>query len=295
MADKTISNAAVREVAIKTTHFDVVDGSTYYINHPNRVGSDGTVDGLYEYSPLVAVDASITRLGSATSVFQNNPDGSNTGATGWGTGWTSHNENSATIGRIMIDLGEVIDLVGFEWQGEGDTGYGPISGPNAITVRGGTAPLSPSYQSTTNVTNSTNLNMANLSWGANQGSPNGLAEYVDLAALNGGQPWSAQYIAFDCHTSHDTRNMTIRHILLHARTLAFGSSTINVSVGDAVQTFTIRDGNGNTDIGSNTLIDFGTDQLNLTDKSRGTKFDVVRTGGTFRVHGSDGSDTEVTV
>ena len=269
------------ETIDRANEFHVRDGDTYHLYQPTSDdGSSNTQDVLYSYIGSRVASASTTATGSAASVFQNNPNGASQAGSGWGTGWSSHDVNSATPARLLLDLGEEIKITGMEWQGEGDTGYGPSSGPNATRLRFGTQPLLSAYANTTNVTTTINKNWLDLDWGNNTSSPNGLAEFFDLRAANGGNAITARYFAVDCDTSHDTRNMTVRHILLHHETPA-GDSAIYVTIDDTVKTFTIKDGNGNFNVASNAFVELGTDNISL---ERTGEFRFYRVGNGFKVY-----------
>ena len=283
---------------VVTDDFEVRDGDCYYVEHPTRVGNTNanTIDQVYTYQPGMVADTS-THTGfnsgtanfgplAAAEVFQNNPDGSDTGRHGFGSGWYDASENSSVPGRVIIDFGEEVDIIGLEWQGEGNTGYtspngpAPISGPRGVTFRFSTTPFGIVPNVTTGDLLAFGYNCANLDWGANQSSPNGLAEYVDIRATNGGTPVRARYFAVDMDTSWDTRNMSVRHILFHHEFVT-DEAAINATIDGTVQKFCIRDGAGNFAEGSRTDVVLGTDTIQLV---RPGNYDFVRTDTGFRCY-----------
>lgn len=270
MANKTISNHGHETLRV-SADFAIRDKSTYFVDHPVRVVNAGINVLLHEYGQQTIASASSTGIGSPDNVFQNNPNGGDTSQNAlWGTGWNNHNVDSATPGRLLVDLGHEVALDLIEWQGEADTGYGAASGPNSTTLRFSRTPMPSGYNSAIGqeVTQA-------KSWSGAAGiigtTVNGLDELYDAKAANGNVSVLCRYIAIDCHTSHDTRNMSIRHILLHTAQPADGSAIVG-TVAPNVRSFTIVDGTGNQAGGSHTNVVVGADNVLLSTTGR---FDFV--------------------
>lgn len=290
MAIKNVSNHK-HEVKVKTADFRVRDKSVYYVNHPASDAGGGFTDQPHILSGGSGSASHDT--GNAWKVWEPSYTGDDQDSNkSWNTGWSSHDPNTATPGRLTRVLVPGVPISGIEWQGEGNTGYGPISGPRSITIRLGTTSFSNAYNDGVGDLLNHTVEMQNLDWGNNTSSPQGLAELIDIAALNGGQAITAGFIAIDCHTSWDTRNMGVRRIKLREHVPA-GDLSITATVGPEVDSFQIRDGNGNTNVGSHTLVDFGANQLMLDNESVGINFKAVRVDNTVKFFGSDGSETEV--
>ena len=278
---------------VEAAHFVVRDGDCYYVEQPLRMETGTMVDMVYEYLPTIdATTSSHTAGGSnagphyALEVFENNPVSHNDGPHGFTTGWHDSAENSAHEGRLVLDFGEEVAIVGMEWQGQGNTGYtspngpAPISGPRGTTLRFSNTPFSPQYGAGTGTEANFTHEWANLNWGDNQSTESGLAEYLDLRALNGGEPIRAQYFAVDLNTSWDTRNMMLRHIVFHHEN-DIGDSAIQASIDDTVQKFSIRDGNGNFAQSSRVEVVAGTDTIRLV---RSGNYDFVRVADKLRCY-----------
>lgn len=282
------------ETAVKTSSFMLQDGGHYYIEHPISKGVESHIDQLYTYLPSIVVNASHD-TSNAHHIFQNNPDGTDTSNSGfWTTGWSSHNENSAKAGRLIIDLGEEVTISGMEWQGLEWTGYTspngpkPISGPRSTTLRFSTVPFTSTVNGQAGNVANISKTWANLDVGANTSTSNGLAEFFDLRSANGGSPITCRYIAIDMNTSWDTRNMGMRHVLFHEQVPVVSNPIVAV-VTPEVASFTIQDSNGNTNEGSPTDIVFGKDTMRLGLASVGVSYHARRIGDDFYVVGTDGS------
>lgn len=274
---------------ILTSDFVARDGDRYYVEHAEKIG-DGQgamINQLHDYG-VTTQDTSGPHNGSganygqsaAAQVFSNNPNGSNTGGYGFATGWQSHDENSAVPGRLIIDLGRQVRISAIEWQGEGDTGYGPISGPRQTTLRFGDSPFNTTVSNTSGQHTAIAKEWQNLNWNANQSSLNGLAEYFDLKSANAGNAIICRYIAIDLETSWDTRNMSLRHVLFHEEVSA-GDASINIDINETVNSIYVIDGNGNFDVTSCTNVNLGSDVIKLQEPE---KYRFERDGTEFRVY-----------
>jgi hypothetical protein len=288
--------AMAPETAIKTTSFLAKDGGTYIIEQPTKAESGGTVETLYQYTGAISTGASIN-AGQALSIFKNNPDKTSNSPDGWGSNWNNHNENSATPCRVTLDFGETVQLVAMEWQGQGNTGYTtpngplPISGPRTMTARFGTTAFTTGVNSSSGNVANMAITTQNLNWGANQSSPNGLAERYDLKANNSGNPVVARYFALDMDTSWDTRNLMMKHILFTFAKPVSGLD-IDVTIDSTVNTFTLMDGNANVAAFSAVNVVLGADTIKFSNAFIGKRYEFFRSGTKFIAVGSDGSRTE---
>lgn len=277
------------EVAMKNSDFHIQDGSTYYIAHPNSIDGGNVIDVPHIITGGNGGASHDT--GNAYKVWTSTLNGSNAPNSFWGPPWNSHDENSATPARLIRNLIQPIQLSAIEWQGEGNTGYGPISGPRSITINIYSTPTTTGYNSGNGDILSQTVETQNLDWGANQSSPQGLAEVFDLTQYNGGNAITAQYLSIDCHTSWDTRNMVVRRIKLREH-LDGGDSSITATIDDTVNSFRFRDVNGNTNEGSFTRFNIGSDTVQFGLASVGKTFEAVRVDNKFIFFGSDGTETE---
>lgn len=289
-----ILDGTAPEARIVVASFNAKDKGHYYIEHPTSQESSGTVDQLHFYTAAMVAAGNYDSQ-FAKNVFTNNPDGTDSQDI-WGTPWTNHNENSSTPGRIIIDLGEVRDIIGLEWQGQHNTGYispngpSPISGSRQTTMRFATTPFTTGVDAEVGNVFNVDKEWANLDRPNNRGSVNGLAEYIDLRAANGGLPVTCRYMAIDQYTSWDTRNMGIRHILLHEQ-VAYSDAPITVTIPDDVDSFTFQDSNGKTNEGSMTELLFGTSKLKFGRATVDEIYHCRRLGSELIVTGSDGTIT----
>lgn len=277
----------------RSNEFHVRDGDTYYVNHPTS--DDGTSNTTITRLLYAGTSAGASHNSSfAMRAFTNDPDGTSTDDNDmWNGGWFGAAENSAPAARIHVSLGRTANLAAIEYQGHYNTGYtdgpygvndNPISGPRDVVLRFGTTKFSNAANSGVGDVANINHQWQNLDIGANTSSPNGLAEYLDLKAANGGNAITASHFAMDILNTWDSRNIAVRHILFHHE-VPTGDKTIYVTLDDSVKGFTIHDGNGNFNVGSNTLVELGIDSISL---ERPGEFRFYRVNNGFKVY--EGSD-----
>jgi hypothetical protein len=287
------------ETVTKQASFVALDGGTYIVEQQTKAETGDAVETLYQFRGDIVTGASVS-TGTARSIFKNNPDKTSTSPDGWGSPWSSHDENSAAACRVTLDFGETVQLIAMEWQGQGNTGYNapngplPISGPRTMTLRLSSSPFTPAVNSGTGNLMNASITTQNLNWGANQSSPNGLAERYDIKAANGGAPVAARYFALDLLTSWDTRNMLLKHILFtYAKPV--GDLDINVTITPTVNSFTILDGTANVAPFSAINVILGVDTVRFSKPFVGKSYNFIRNGSKFICAGSDGSRTEVNI
>lgn len=287
------------ETVTKQASFVAADGGTYIVEQQTKADTGGSVETLYQYRGDITTGASVS-TGTARSIFKNNPDKTSTSPDGWGSPWNSHDENSATPCRVTLDFGETVQLISMEWQGQGNTGYNtpngpsPISGPRTMTLRLSSSAFTPALNSNTGDLLNASITTQNIGWGANQASPNGLAERYDIRAANGGNPVSARYFALDLLTSWDTRNMLLKHVLFtYAKPV--GDLDINVNITSTVNSFTIMDGTANVAPFSAINVILGADTVRFSKPFVGLSYNFIRNGSKFICAGSDGSRVEVNI
>jgi hypothetical protein len=287
------------ETATKQSSFMALDGGTYIVEQQTRAETGDAVETLYQYRGDITTGASVS-TGTARSIFKNSPDKTSTSPDGWGSPWNSHDENSATPCRVTLDFGETVQLIAMEWQGQGHTGYNtpngplPISGPRTMTLRLSSSAFTPALNSNSGDLMNASITTQNLNWGANQSSPNGLAERYDIKAANGGTPVSARYVALDLLTSWDTRNMLMKHVLFtYAK--PSGGLDINVNITATVNSFTIMDGTANVAPFSAINVILGADTVRFSKPFVGKSYNFIRNGSKFICAGSDGSRVEVNI
>jgi hypothetical protein len=287
------------ETVTKQASFVAADGGTYIVEQQTKADTGDAVETLYQYRGDITTGASVS-TGTARSIFKNSPDKTSTSPDGWGAPWNSHDENSATPCRVTLDFGETVELIAMEWQGQGNTGYNtpngplPISGPRTMTLRLSSSAFTPALNSNTGDKLNAAITTQNLNWGANQSSPNGLAERYDIKAANGGTPVSARHVALDLLTSWDTRNMLMKHVLFtYAK--PSGGLDINVTITSTVNSFTILDGTANVAPFSAINVILGADTVRFSKPFVGLSYNFIRNGSKFICAGSDGSRMEVNI
>lgn len=291
------SRVEASQVLHKTTSFLARDGDTYIVEQPVKSDTGSNVDRLYQFRGDIVASSS-HQVDRAIKLFNNSRNTAATDdASSCGSPWTNSAENTETPFRVILDFGETVQLVGMEFQGQGNTGYTtpngplPISGPKNTTVRFSNVAFSAGANSGTGNVANFSKQWSNLNWGANRSSPNGLAESFDLKAANGGNPISCRYFAMDCATSWDTRSIVLRHIAFIV-SVPNPAAAITVTVNPTVKSFHLIDGNGNTGVYSPIDVNLGTDTIKFSRSFIGKRYSFLRSVNKFIVIGSDGSRTE---
>lgn len=254
-------------VSLKTAGFTVDRDNTTYVvkaiaGTPGSGGSSTPIGSLYQYKATMTASGSGNNAGDPKAVFKNSPWANVT--SGYGNGWSGNTDTVAPF-RIIVDLGEAVQILGVEYQGLAGTGYPNLSsGPRATTFRFANTPFATGYNSGTG-------NLANVAreWtnqyatGSNINSFSGLGEVFDLRPTLGTSGVTARYMAIDVATSWDTKNSCMIRCLIH--TVADSALPLLVTVpATGVKNFSIVDGNNTFAAGQRVDVNLGVDSIRLT-------------------------------
>jgi hypothetical protein len=254
-------------VSLKTAGFTVDRDNTTYVvkalpGTPGSAGATTPIGSIYAYKASMTASGSGNNAGDPKAVFKNSPWSNVT--SGYGNGWSGNDVTVAPF-RIIVDLGEAVQILGVEYQGLAGTGYPNLSsGPRATTFRFSSTPFTTGYNSGTG-------NLANVAreWpnqyavGSNIGSFSGLGDLFDLRPSLGNAGVTARYMAIDVATSWDTHNSCMIRCLLH--TIADSALPLLVTVpATGVKAFSIVDGNNTFALGQRVDVNLGVDSVRLT-------------------------------
>jgi hypothetical protein len=253
-------------VSLKTSGFAADRDNTTYVvkaiaGTPGSAGATTPIGSIYAYKASMTAGGSGNNAANPKDVFKNGPWSS---FPAYGNGWSG---NDATVGpfRIIVDLGEAVQILGVEYQGATGTGYPNLSsGPRATTFRFANTPFSTTYGAQAgNLANVAKEWPNNWQGGSNTSSFSGLSELFDLRPSVGTNGVTARYMAIDVAGSWDTKNSGMIRVLIH--TIADSALPLLVTVpATGVKNFSIVDGNNTFALGQRVDVNLGVDSIRLT-------------------------------